>query len=148
MKWYHSGLQNHWWGFDSLHPCQKTYNADHITKKCVKNNGALHKYYLENSHEAIIDKNTWECVQLELARQSKYCNDHHISTYHRSNEENPLSARIICPICGSTYMLLKSNRRGEESRQYWRCSSFIGKNGTPIEGRTFTPPPMALWSKD
>lgn len=127
---------------------QKTYNADHITKKRVKNNGELHKYYLENSHALIIDKNTWECVQLELVRQKQYCADHHISTYHRSNEENPLSARIICQICGSTYMLLKSNRRGDEGRQYWRCSSFIGKNGTPIEGRTFTPPPMALWSKD
>lgn len=126
---------------------QKTYNADHITKRRVKNNGEFHKYYLENSHSPIIDRDTWECVQLELERQSKYCFDHHISTYHRSNAENPLSARIVCPICGSTYMLLKSKRRGYEGRQYWRCSSFIGKNGTPIEGRTFTPPPMALWSK-
>ena len=127
---------------------QKTYNADHITKRRVKNTGELHKYYIKNSHPSIINRDTWECVQLELARQRKYCADHNISTFHRSNEENPLSARIICPICGSTYMLLKSKRKGEEGRKYWRCSNFIGQNGMEIEGRTFTPAPMTLWSKD
>ena len=44
-------------------------------------------------------------------------------------------------------MLLKSKRVGEEGRQYWRCSSFLGKRGSEVEGRTFTPAPMALWSK-
>ncbi|HEY9059242.1 MAG TPA: recombinase family protein [Pseudobacteroides sp.] len=127
---------------------QKTYNVDHLTKKRVKNNGELHKYYIENSHQPIVDKDIWECVQQELLRQKQYCHDHHIGTYHRSNEENPLSARIICPVCGSTYMMLKSKRVGEEGRKFWRCSSFIGENGTVIDGRTFTPPPMALWTKN
>lgn len=45
-------------------------------------------------------------------------------------------------------MLLKSKRVGEEGRQYWRCSNFRGKHGTEVSGRTFTPPPMALWSKN
>jgi site-specific DNA recombinase len=45
-------------------------------------------------------------------------------------------------------MLLKSKRVGAENRKYWRCSSFRGKYGTEIAGQTFTPPPMALWSKD
>lgn len=121
---------------------QKTYHADHITKKQLKNNGELHKYYLENSHEAIIDKDIWECVQLELARQKQYCKDHHISVYHRSSEQNPLSARITCSTCGSTFELLKSNRVGDKGRKYWRCGSFRGRNGTVVEGKTFTPPPM------
>jgi len=128
--------------------CQKTYNADHLTKHRVKNNGELPQYYYEDTHPAIIDKNTWECVQLEFARQEQYCCAHRISKYHNHNKESPLSARITCSVCGSTYMLLKSKRVGEEDRQYLRCSSYRGKHGTEVSGRTFTPPPMALWSKD
>lgn len=121
--------------------CQKTYNADYLTKRRVKNKGDLPQYYYEDTHPAIIDKETWELVQLELERQKRYCQDHHISTYHRSNEKHPLSAKIICSTCGCTYMLLGSKRKGEEEKKYWRCSSFRGKRGAEIEGLTFTPPP-------
>jgi site-specific DNA recombinase len=122
--------------------CQKTYNADYLTKRRVKNKGDLPQYYYEDTHPAIIDKETWELVQLELERQKRYCQDHHISTYHRSNEKHPLSAKIICSTCGCTYMLLESKKIGEEGQKYWRCSTFKGKRGAEIEGRMFTPEPM------
>lgn len=61
---------------------QKTYNADYLTKRRAKNRGELPQYYIEGSHPGIIDRDTWECVQLELDRQKRYCQDHHISTYH------------------------------------------------------------------
>ena len=121
--------------------CQKTYNADYLNKRRVKNKGELPQYYYENTHPAIIDKETWELVQLELKRQKQYCRDHHISTYHRSSEKHPLSAKIICATCGCTYMLIGSNRKSEEGKKYWRCSSFIDKRGTEIKGRMFTPEP-------
>ncbi len=117
---------------------QKTYNADYLTKRRAKNRGELPQYYIEGSHPGIIDRDTWECVQLELARQKRYCQDHHISTYHWSNEKHPLSARITCSTCGCTYMLVGSKKKGEEGTKYWRCSSFVGNRGTEIEGRTFT----------
>jgi DNA invertase Pin-like site-specific DNA recombinase len=121
--------------------CQKTYNADYLTKRRVKNKGELPQYYYEDTHPGIIDKETWELVQLELKRQKRYCRDHHISTYHRNSEQHPLSARIICSTCGCTYMLLESKKIGEEGQKYWRCSSFRGKRGAEIEGCTFTPSP-------
>lgn len=34
--------------------------------------------------------------------------------------------------------MIKSKKKGEEGQQYWHCSSFVGKQGTEIEGRTFT----------
>ena len=89
----------------------------------------------------------WECVRLELQRQEHYCHKHHICKYHNSNEEHPLSARITCATCGCSFMLLESKRVGEGGRKYWRCSSFQGKHGTLVEGRTFMQKPMALWSK-
>ena len=82
---------------------QKTYNTDHLTKKRADNKGELPQYYIKDSHPAIIDKDTWECVRLELERQEQYCRAHRISKYHNHNKENPLSARITCSVCGSTY---------------------------------------------
>jgi hypothetical protein len=35
---------------------QKTYTTDFLTKKRVENNRAVPKYYVEESHPAIIDK--------------------------------------------------------------------------------------------
>jgi DNA invertase Pin-like site-specific DNA recombinase len=128
--------------------CQKTYNADYLSKRRVKNNGELPQYYFEKTHPAIIDEDTWECVQLELERQKQYCDEHHISTFHRNNEKHPLSAKIICSVCGCTYMLLESKRIGEEGRKYWRCSSLRGKNGTAVGGYAFTPSPSHGGSKN
>jgi len=126
---------------------QKTYSTDHLTKHRAKNQGELPQYYLEGSHTGIVGKEMWECVQLELKRQQRYCQDHHISKYHHSNEEHPLSARITCAACGCTFVLLTSKRVGEEGRKYWRCSSFRGGHSVALKGRTFTPKPVALWSR-
>lgn len=94
-----------------------------------------------------MDKEAWECVRLELVRQAKNCREHHISKYHHSDKEHPLSARITCAACGCSFVLSASKRVGEEGRKYWRCSSFRGGRGVEVAGRTFTPKPMALWSK-
>ena len=126
---------------------QKTFNRDPLTKKRMENKGELSKYYLEGSHSPIVDRVAWECVRLEIERQEAYCREHHVTVYCRHNEENPLSGRIVCSICGSTFMLLRSRKVGDEERPYWRCSSFMGKCGLPIEGRIFTPPPRPLTSK-
>ena len=121
--------------------CQKTYVADPITQHREKNKGELPMYYFENTHPAIIDRETWQCVQLERKRQEQYCKDHHISIYHERGEDHPMSARIVCATCGCTYILLESRRYGEKGRKYWRCHSFLGKRWVVVEGTSFTPPP-------
>jgi site-specific DNA recombinase len=89
-------------------------------------------------------RDTWECVRLKLERQKAYYRGHHITVYYQHSEENPLSGRITCSICGSTFMLLRSKLVGNTGLAYWRCSSFRGKRGVAIAGRTFTPPSMPL----
>lgn len=42
---------------------QKTYTIDFLTKKKVMNNGYVKKYYVRNSHEAIISKEQFYHVQ-------------------------------------------------------------------------------------
>lgn len=120
---------------------QKTYNADYLTKRRAKNRGELPQYYMEGTHPGIFPKDVWELVQMELERQKRYCQDHHILTYHRSNEKHPLSARITCSTCGCTFMLIGSKKKGEDGKKYWRCSSSRENQGTEIAGRMFSPLP-------
>lgn len=42
---------------------QKTYTPDFLTGKQVKNQGQLAMYLVENAHEPIIDRETFEKVQ-------------------------------------------------------------------------------------
>jgi hypothetical protein len=46
---------------------QKGFITDHLTKQWKSNSGELPKYYVEGSHEAIIDRETFEAVQIEMA---------------------------------------------------------------------------------
>ena len=50
---------------------QKEYIEDPITKKRRKNKGELPQYFVENNHEAIIDMETFQYVQDEMARRRK-----------------------------------------------------------------------------
>jgi hypothetical protein len=54
----------------------KTFNADPLTKRRVKNTGQLPQCYLEDTHPLIIDKRTWELVQLEFQRQERFVLEH------------------------------------------------------------------------
>lgn len=126
---------------------QKTYVLDPLTQKRMKNKGELPKYYLEGSHQGIVDRDTWACVQLELERQDAFCQEHHFWRYHHHTEENSLSSRITCSVCGSTYIMLRPKKEENKAQAYWRCRSFLGEHGKPIEGKTFTPPPMPLRNK-
>lgn len=118
---------------------QKSFISSPITHKRKKNKGELTQYYAENSIPIIVDRKVWDLVAAERLRRSKYCEEHSIDHYANSTERFPLSSRITCSICDSTYQLLTSKRLGEEGNLYWRCTSFHGNRGTPIDGEMFTP---------
>ena len=112
-------------------------------QKRAKNKGELPQYYSEDSHPAIIDKTTWELVQLEFERQKDYCQDHQIKgRYHSNQDQFPFSGRVTCGVCGSTYTQMID----DDGNKYYRCKSFQGNRGTIIEGREFTPRPHRRWS--
>lgn len=47
---------------------QKTFVVDPITKEVRKNNGEKPQYFVEGSHEGILDRETYEKVLAERAR--------------------------------------------------------------------------------
>ena len=75
---------------------QKTLCEDFLTKKMKINQGEVPQYYVENNHEAIIDPQTFDMVQAELARRTEGNNRH--SGVHF------LSHNIKCGDCGGWYV--------------------------------------------
>ena len=92
---------------------QKGYVNNHIEKKTVKNNGELPMYYAEGTHEAIIDKETFEQAQAVVrAVREKYCGK-------KSPKRYPFSSIIKCGICGENFKRVTCN-----GRVYWNCRTF------------------------
>ena len=103
---------------------QKTYIADLFTKEKRLNNGVLPKYYIHDCHPAIIDRDTFQKVQEEMARRSslrktssktktelgKYCGKY------------VLSELLVCGECGTPYKRVTWARNGKK-RIVWRCIS-------------------------
>ena len=101
---------------------QKTFKEDLFDRKQVKNQGQLPKYYVYDTHPAIIDRASFQRAQEELARRSslrrtssraktelgKYCGKY------------ALSELLVCSECGSPYRRVTWMPNGEK-RFVWRC---------------------------
>lgn len=98
--------------------------------------------FAENCFPAIIDRETWDAAQFELKRQKEYCEAHSLAAYAKYSKESPFATRIICGVCGRTYIQL--HHKGEPVEGYWRCNSFHGKQGKEVPGKSFTPRPRPL----
>ena len=93
---------------------QKTFREDHISKRVLINNGEHPKYYAEETHEAIIPRETFDKVQAEIARRmaGRKPAPEHRAVY-------PFTGKLNCAICGKNYRR-KSNARGP----IWMCVTF------------------------
>lgn len=105
-------LQNEKYKGDAL--LQKTYTADFLTKKVKKNCGEVSQYYIENSHPAIIDAETFDLVQKEIERRNP-----HRYQLHRSS---PLNAKIICGECGGFYGRKVWHSNSKYRKSVWQCN--------------------------
>lgn len=121
-------LTNERYGGDML--LQKTYTENCITKKVKKNRGEMTKYLITNNHPAIIDKETYKLVQMEIARRGNKR-----KTAEKSNTAQgkysgkyALTEVLICGECGSPYRRRTWIIKGEK-KVVWRCLSRV-ENGT------------------
>lgn len=107
---------------------QKTYTVDYLTKKTEKNKGQVAQYYIENDHEAIIDKEFWNAVQLEVQRRKDYMKKYHLRTLGRYTDEQPFSNRVICAECRNIYHR-RTLVRGGKHLKVWMCSQRYRQKG-------------------
>ncbi len=82
------------------------------------------KYYVEESHPAIIDKDTWEAVQFEMERRKAFAEKYNIKKMDYVTNDNPFAGRVICGCCGSTFGRKVWNSTDERlKRTIWQCNN-------------------------
>lgn len=134
-NWYPSTLQtilrNEKYKGDVL--TQKTYCADLLTHKRVKNNGEVVQHYLQDHHEAIVDRDLFDKVQAEYAKRNakKVVTSGSESAPKKSryNSKYALTDILVCGHCGSPYRRCIWTHHGKR-KVVWRCTTRMdyGKN--------------------
>ncbi|MEA4915135.1 MAG: recombinase family protein [Christensenella sp.] len=102
---------------------QKSYITDHLNKRKKRNHGELPQYYVEQSHAAIIDQETFDKAQTILT-----------ASFKRNQPAKPVCARypltgkIVCGNCGKHFQ-----RKTTKGRISWHCSTYLehGKSACP-----------------
>lgn len=104
---------------------QKTITEDFMTGKKIKNTGQRNRYYIKDSHPAIVSDEVFDKVQEEMEKRAR----------HVSNEDGVLKIKesryngkyllgnlLVCGDCGLPY-----RRRTERGKIVWRCATRIEK---------------------
>lgn len=102
----------------------KTYVLDCISKKVKSNNGERPKYYVENNHPAIIDRNTFNQVQEELARRVSMQKVKFVGTKTQQGKYSSkyaLTGLLICGECGTPYRRCTWTMKDKNKKIVWRC---------------------------
>ena len=106
---------------------QKSYTVDFLTKKKAINKGEVPQYYVEGSHPAIIDKDTWEAAQIERQRRKEYAAKHGLQKVDYGIEANPLAGKVICGEYGK--YIGRRTRINKGKRLVWICSNRYKEKG-------------------
>ena len=91
----------------------------------MRNTGQLPMYLIQNHHEGIVDRKTFDAVQAEMARRnagkspSKKTAPTGRTTY---TSKYALSERLVCGECETLYRRCTWTNRGKK-RVVWRCVS-------------------------
>ena len=101
-------LRNEKYKGDAL--LQKTYTIDFLSKKKNINKGELPQYYVENNHEAIVDKETFDAVQQVLENKGK------------KSSTTIFSSKLICGDCGHYFGSKVWHSTSKYRRVIYRCN--------------------------
>ena len=104
---------------------QKYFREDFRTKKDRKNTGELRKVYVKNSHDAIIDRQTFQAVQQEIEHRS--ARQMEIMAHRTVGHENSgklFTGLISCGCCGGTYVRKYTNAKSGD-QPIWICNQYF-----------------------
>jgi hypothetical protein len=74
---------------------QKKFTTDFLTKKMKGKEGEVPQYYVEHSHDAIIEPLEWDMVQAEITRRR--------SLGRAYSGNSVFSSKLVCGDCGSFF---------------------------------------------
>ena len=93
---------------------QKKFTVDFLTKKQKVNEGEVPQYYIEQSHEPIIEPEQWDAVQDEMKRRK--------AIGRAYSGMSALSAKIVCGDCGEWYGLKTWHSTDKYKTVVWQCN--------------------------
>ena len=108
---------------------QKTYRPSLFSDRAVKNDGALKKYYIEDVLPRILEPETFDRIQEELAKRGakRPTSEKAKTPFGRYSGKYALSTLVVCGQCGALYRRVTWYRKGEK-KIVWRCGTrFDGK---------------------
>jgi hypothetical protein len=97
---------------------QKTYSENHLTKAKRINKGELPMYYVEGSHEAIIEQSVFDEVQKEIERRAS----RFAPKSKRSFSE--FTGKIHCDICGANFRRKINSAGTKYAKPVWSCTTY------------------------
>ena len=97
---------------------QKTFTDNYLDHSSVKNTGQIPQYYVENNHPAIIERDIWEQVQIEVMRRNQ------IGAKYSSSDI--FASKLICEDCGGFYGKKKWHSNSKYSRFIYQCNKKFG----------------------
>ena len=115
---------------------QRFFTNNHIEKKQCFNRGELPQYFVADDHEPIIDRETFEAVQAEIARRKEIytasggrkaaeeAEDYIPELEERKLSDLPLGDHIHCGICGKKYRRKITRLGTPYAAPIWICGTF------------------------
>ena len=94
---------------------QKKFTVDFLTKKQKINTGEVPQYFVEKSHEAIIDPTEFDMVQAELARRKELGKKYSCNSV--------FSSKIVCGECGEFFGSKVWHSNSKYRRTIWQCNN-------------------------
>lgn len=94
---------------------QKKFTTDFLTKKMKVNEGEVPQYYVEHSHDAIIEPLEWDMVQAEIARRR--------SLGRAYSGNSVFSSKLVCGDCGGFFGQKVWHSNDSYRKVIWRCNS-------------------------
>lgn len=105
---------------------QKTYVEDFLTKKVRVNKGEIPKYYVENSHPAIIPEAVYRLACQEREKRQ--------GLGAKFSGQYSLSSKVVCGECGGYYGRKVWHAGSKYAQTVWHCNNRFAERtycGTP-----------------
>ncbi len=93
---------------------QKRFTVDFLNKKTKANEGEVPQYYVENSHPAIVSKEVFDLVQLEIRKRSEKS--------RMSSSRHCFSSKLRCECCGNYFGSKVWHSTDQYRKALWQCN--------------------------
>lgn len=108
---------------------KKTYTADYLTHKKIRNRGEVPLIRIENHHEPIISREIWDLAQERLTKNNK-----HTAGTTGCSGRYVFSGRIRCGVCGACFVGRCQYRKDGSIKRRWCCgtAAYEGTKGCSV----------------